>query len=114
MRGGRSSYTEGLSLASFRETSELEYGADDAFILSPDYQAKTEGDATCRVVLKHLKSRHGETKDISLTFDRKHQRFSSLERAKPGARVESDTLHAALRDQWDSTPTARDDDEVDS
>jgi replicative DNA helicase len=34
-RSGRSSYT-GLSLASFRETSELEYGADDAFILAPD------------------------------------------------------------------------------
>ncbi len=31
---GRSSYSgEALSLASFRETSELEYGADDAFIL---------------------------------------------------------------------------------
>ena len=29
---GRSSYTEGLSLASFRESSELEFGADDAFI----------------------------------------------------------------------------------
>ena len=33
---GRSSYSEGLGLASFRETSELEYGADDAFILLPD------------------------------------------------------------------------------
>jgi replicative DNA helicase len=30
----RSSYTDGLSLASFRETSELEYVADDAFILA--------------------------------------------------------------------------------
>ena len=33
---GRSSYNDGLSLASFRETSELEYGADDAFVLAPD------------------------------------------------------------------------------
>src|SRR5262249_53187422 len=30
---GRSSYTDGLSLASFRETSELEYGADSVFLL---------------------------------------------------------------------------------
>src|SRR5262249_57566382 len=33
---GRSSYGEGLNLASFRESSELEFGADDAFILVPD------------------------------------------------------------------------------
>jgi hypothetical protein len=34
---GRSSYSgEGLNLASFRESSELEFGADDAFILHPD------------------------------------------------------------------------------
>ena len=67
---GRSSYTDGLSLASFRETSELEYGADDAFILAPADDAKSEGEASSRVVLKHLKSRHGETRDIVLTFDR--------------------------------------------
>ena len=34
---GRSSYSgDGLNLASFRESSELEFGADDAFILVPD------------------------------------------------------------------------------
>ncbi len=42
---GRSSYTDGLSLASFRETSELEYGADDAFILAPADDDKSEGEA---------------------------------------------------------------------
>ena len=40
---GRSSYTDGLSLASFRETSELEYGADDAFILAPADNAIAHG-----------------------------------------------------------------------
>jgi replicative DNA helicase len=39
---GWSSYGEGLSLASYRETSELEYGADDAFILAPDGDEGTE------------------------------------------------------------------------
>src|SRR5262249_33647672 len=50
---GRSSYAgEALSLASFRESSELEFGADDAFILAPE----DDGDG---VTLRHLKSRQG-------------------------------------------------------
>jgi len=111
---GRSSYSDGLSLASFRETSELEYGADDAFILAPTDGAKSEGEGSRRVVLKHLKSRHGETKDINLTFDRRHQRFSSAGPTEPSKQADSDKLRATLRDQWDSTSAAPDDDEVDS
>lgn len=58
-RKGRSSYAgDGLNLASFRESSELEYGADDAFLLTPDNE---DGES---VTLRHLKSRHGEAKDI--------------------------------------------------
>ena len=69
---GRSSYAgDGLNLASFRESSELEFGADDAFILAPD------GDQGDAVTLRHLKSRHGECRDIELTFHRRHQRFTS-------------------------------------
>src|SRR5262249_15396178 len=67
---GRSSYSgDGLGLASFRESSELEFGCDDAFILTPD---DDEGDG---VTLRHLKSRHCEPRDIALTFHRRHQRF---------------------------------------
>jgi replicative DNA helicase len=86
---GRSSYAgEGLNLASFRETSELEYGADDAFILTTD---DDQGEA---VTLRHLKSRHGEPRDIGLTFHRRHQRFTAAgggeaERPDPG-KVRSD------------------------
>src|SRR5262245_8083959 len=66
---GRSTYAgEGLNLASFRESSELEYGSDDAYILTPE-------DAGA-VTLRHLKSRHGEAKDLALTFHRTLQRFS--------------------------------------
>ena len=66
----RSSYSEGLSLASFRETSELEYGRDDGFILAPADDDKCDGKSSSRVILKHLKSRHDETRDIALSFDR--------------------------------------------
>jgi replicative DNA helicase len=77
---GRSSYSgDGLNLASFRESSELEFGADDAFILVPD---DDQGDA---ITLRHLKTRHGEAKDIALTFFRKHQRFEAAG-AGPGSK----------------------------
>ncbi len=68
-KSGRSSYSgDGLNLASFRESSELEFGADDAWILTPG-----QDDA---VTLRHLKSRNGECHDIALTFDRPLQRFT--------------------------------------
>lgn len=69
-RQGRPSYSEGLNLASFRESSELEFGADDAFLLLPDTDQPRE------VRLRHLKSRYGEMKDIQLRFDGRVQRFS--------------------------------------
>jgi replicative DNA helicase len=69
---GRSSYGgSGLNLASFRESSELEFGADDAFILAPIADNKPG-----TLILKHLKCRHGKPQDLFLRFDRKHQDFS--------------------------------------
>jgi len=66
---GQSTYApETLNLASFRESSELEFGADDAFILAP-------ADDADAMILKHLKSRYGETRDLHLRFDRKRQNF---------------------------------------
>ncbi|MGD0383266.1 MAG: hypothetical protein ABSA77_07095 [Thermoguttaceae bacterium] len=49
-----------LNLASFRESSELEFGADGAFILVPDKKHDDE------VILRHLKARHTEPKDVRL------------------------------------------------
>jgi replicative DNA helicase len=109
---GRSSYTDGLSLASFRETSELEYGADDAFIVAPADNT-SEGEAPSRVVLKHLKSRHGETKDIALTFNRKRQRFTSAEPAGPAPRADKRKFQAALRAMWDKAAPAHDGEDTD-
>jgi replicative DNA helicase len=110
---GRSSYSAGLSLASFRETSELEYGSDDCFILAPADDDKSDGNASSCVVLKHLKSRHGETKDVVLTFDRKRQRFTSAEPAESKTRADRGKLQAALRVLWDMTTSAQADGQVD-
>lgn len=67
---GNSTY-ENLSLASFRESSELEFGADEAFILQP---CKTDKSF---VLLKHEKSRDGECKDLPLRFNGAVQRFEN-------------------------------------
>jgi replicative DNA helicase len=83
-RRGRNSYSaEDLSLASFRESSELEFGADDAFILTP------HRDGGGRVVLRHLKSRHGALRNITLGFDRRLQRFTPSENDPKGQQEET-------------------------
>ena len=92
---GRSSYAgEGLGLASFRESAELEYGADSAFLLLP-----SEGDPTGeRVTLKHLKARHGETRDLALLFDRPRQAFADAEQESASERRAK--LSQAIRAAW--------------
>jgi replicative DNA helicase len=95
---GRSSYhADGLNLASFRESSELEFGADDAFILSAD---DDQGDT---VTLRHLKSRHGECRDIELLFHRRHQRFEAA-RTGHQSPAAAGNLQAALAALWNQTP----------
>lgn len=60
----------GAGMASFRESSELEYGADDAFVLEPK---KGSDDV---VEVKHHKSRYGQTQEVFLVFDKSIQRFT--------------------------------------
>jgi replicative DNA helicase len=74
---GRSTYAAGsMSLASFRDSGELEYGADDAFLLAP------VDDADPSVVrLSHLKCRHGAQRTVDLHFDRARQSFTLLDDA---------------------------------
>jgi replicative DNA helicase len=103
---GRSSYGEGLNLASFRETSELEYGADDAFIIAP---GEGEGKPSSCVVLKHLKSRHGEARDIALTFDKPHQRFTPVEPSEPPSRADAGKFQTALKALWEKNGPAHED-----
>jgi len=102
-RKGRASYAgDGLNLASFRESSELEFGADDAFILTADDDG--QGDD---VTLRHLKSRHGECCDIALSFDRKHQRFTPAG-SDQGPRPDAGKVKSALAALWARTSPADD------
>ena len=67
---GRSSYdAETLTLSAFRDSSEIEFGLDNAYIL-------TTGKEPNERTLKHLKARNGECKDIALEFDGAVQQFS--------------------------------------
>jgi replicative DNA helicase len=92
---GRASYSEGLGLASFRETSELEYGADDAYILA---EGKEEGQR----ILRHLKSRNGARDDLELSFDGRLQRFKGAE----GDTAGGPNLQASLAARWAATVVA--------
>lgn len=103
---GRSSYAaDGLGLASFKESGELEYGADSAYLLCPD------GDA---VKLRCLKDRYGEPRDIELRFDRACQRFTASTDAASGhtARGGTGKLQAALAALWEQTAAAGSDEEI--
>lgn len=88
---GQNAY-QNLNLASFRESSELEYGADDAYLL---IRADKDADA---VLLSHVKSRNGELKDISLRFIGANQRFDALDDANL-----PDDLATAARAAWAET-----------
>lgn len=121
-KAGRSSYDgEGMSLASFRETSELEYGADDALILSV-VDKKKDPDI---LRLAHLKARHGRQVDQDLHFDRAVQSFTLLSSAAPGAKfsageraattgsppVERGSVTEELRRLWDTITAAEEGDD---
>ncbi len=94
---GRSSYdSDGLNLASFRESSELEFGADDAFILA------RESEDADTVVLKHLKSRNGECRDVRMEFNRPLPRFTPLTPEPPANAIHTNRL----RDLWTRTAPA--------
>jgi hypothetical protein len=79
-KNGKSSYDD-LGLASFKETGECEFAADDAFILTPP----SEGWAS----LKHVKARHTEQSDISLRAELAFMRFDPANDDPPeGERTE--------------------------
>ena len=88
---GRQSYAgEDLSLASFRESSELEFGADDAYLLVSSDTNASPSDAVVDVTLKQLKSRYGQPTDIHLIFDKAAQSF----------RVERERFADSISELW--------------
>jgi replicative DNA helicase len=96
-KAGRNAYGVGLNLASFRESSELEFGADSAFILTPDAQ---QGEGAVRLL--HLKDRHGECRDLLMHFDKPRQAFRLID--APDAPATMDP--AKLADLWNATDAA--------
>ncbi len=80
-KGKTGSNYAGLGLASFRGSSELEYGADSAWTL------EAEGEHPDMVRLKCEKNRHGETCGTQLHFDKARQSFTvadAMTTAAPG------------------------------
>ena len=99
---GRSSYdANGLNLASFKESGELEYGADSAYLLCPDGDGET-------VTLRCLKDRYGEPRDIALHFDRPCQRFTASTDGMAGhaPKAEKGKLQSELAALWEQTDAA--------
>lgn len=95
-KAGRSSYdADGLNLASFKESGELEYGVNGGWILIPDPREPGA------VTLRHVKSRDGEMRDIRLWFDGAHQSFTAV--ASRG-----DATSEGLAALWESTPAEAD------
>jgi replicative DNA helicase len=101
---GRSSYDgKHLGIASFRESSELEYGCDDAFLLYPigDGEETEQEGSTQPAMLVHLKSRDGEPKTISLKFHRRIQRFTLLEANETPV----PSVAASVNEVWQGNPS---------
>jgi hypothetical protein len=103
-----STYERGsMSLASYRESSELEYGADSAWLLTDD---DDETHLTC------LKNRHGQTPDLLIQFNKSTQTFDlasdllSVNRSDSKAvkqrRFTRKELRERAREAWkvDTTP----------
>jgi replicative DNA helicase len=70
-RGSNGDYSN-PGLGSFRESSEIEFGTNDAFILSRD-KVTTNG-----ITLTHCKNRNEKLDPINLTFDGSTQRFETV------------------------------------
>jgi replicative DNA helicase len=94
-RGGSTYSGDSLNLASFKESGELEFGADDAFILAPD------GDGMHK--LSHLKARHTKPTDVYLRFSGSTQSFKAIEQPTADDLKKPGGLSAALGELWGSS-----------
>ena len=97
---GSSSYAN-LNLASFRESSELEFGADSAYLIGPDPAGGEDA-----VMLSNPKNRHGEPRDIALRFNRRVQRFEPV--AAGMARPDAGRFKVKLAHLWAETQATSD------
>ncbi|MDM4014690.1 DnaB-like helicase C-terminal domain-containing protein [Roseiconus lacunae] len=76
--GGSSHDSSKLTLASFKESGEIEFNLDSAYILRD--QGDVDGDkAVRRVLLDCVKNRHDEKPEKKLTFNMRRMRFEAVE-----------------------------------
>jgi replicative DNA helicase len=93
---GQSSYGRGaIGLASFKESGELEYGTNSAYLLGQSTAS------TRRIDLRCMKNRDAEPKDIALDFDRPLQRFTEAEPTPAGP---MSGCTGELVELWNATP----------
>ncbi len=100
-RGGGSTYDgDKLNLASFKESGELEFGADDAYILAPTGERGL-------LRMSHLKARHRQPEDIELQFRGTTQRFDAIEPPIIAKSDDSGGLLTVIKDLWDAKERER-------
>lgn len=75
-KGGGYSPNE-IGMGSFRESSEIEYGCDDAFVLVEESGGE-QASGSKTLNLRHVKSRNHRQQDLRLEFDGALQRFRLL------------------------------------
>jgi replicative DNA helicase len=90
----RQSSYDRLTIASFKESGDIEYSADNAFILVPP--------AAGYSVLKHVKARNSETEDIPLAVRLDVMTFDPVTSSPPSGAAAD--LLAAARGSWGAAP----------
>jgi len=110
-RQGRSTYSgEHLGIASFRESGEVEFAADSAYLLVRDESPEAEQSGR---ILRCVKNRHGEEGEWRLAFEGRLQRFtvandspSVLASIRPGSDAGDPTILADLQRYYQSKDSA--------
>lgn len=84
-----------LSLSSFRESGEIEYNADSAYLLVDEGPLDEDKQYVRRIVLAHAKNRHGAKRDIPLQFHAPRMEFTELPKKSPEPLTEFEVFGSA-------------------
>lgn len=79
-----------LTVHSLRESSEIEFQADEIYLLHDDGPVDAQRDWLRNMTLEHVKNRHGEMQDIHLEFHRPRLEFTAASRAAPTSEFAGD------------------------
>ncbi len=67
-----------MGLTSFKESGEIEFNADSAYVLNDHGPIDPAKPYITKVTLRHVKNRHGQCKDFMLQFHKPRMEFSAL------------------------------------